>query len=76
MRVLKTSRIVKMWPHVNSHKVMTSPNLLSPHLLSALACSYIPLAYLLDSTHETNLSPWTLASLRAPRIEDTGQSGV
>ena len=24
MRVLKTSRIVKMWPHVNSHKVMTS----------------------------------------------------
>ena len=67
------SRIVKMWPHVNSHKVMTSPNLLSPHLLSALPCSYIPLAYLLDSTHETNLSPWTLASLRAPRIEDTGQ---
>ena len=29
------SRIVKMWPHVNSHKVMTSPNLLSPHLLSS-----------------------------------------
>ena len=59
------SRIVKMWPHVNSHKVMTSPNLLSPHLLSALPCSYIPLVYLTPTTLTFLLGLWPLSKHRA-----------
>ena len=74
LRVLKTSRIVKMWPHVNSHKVMTSPNLLSPHLLSSPPLLlYSPC---LSAWQHTRHQPFSLDSGLSPGTAHRGHRTI